>query len=215
MVNEHKYDAGLWKRGWFYLMGCLSGFVLCGLGVAEEPVISEFLAANVSGLRDSDSEASDWIEIFNPSSSPVMLTGWCLTDDAGDLTKWRLPEVEVAGGGYLVVFASGKDRRDPGEELHTNFSLGRDGEYLALVRPDGVVASDFGEGYPVQLGDRSYGIEMNVRKRELVAADAAGRLRVPLDAGEDAGWRSAGFDDSEWRVVTLGVGYDRGEGEPP
>ena len=137
MVSEHKYDAGLWKRGWFYLMGCLSGFVLCGLGVAEEPVISEFLAANVSGLRDSDSEASDWIEIFNPSSSPVTLTGWCLTDDAGDLTKWRLPEVEVAGGGYLVVFASGKDRRDPGEELHTNFSLGRDGEYLALVRPDG------------------------------------------------------------------------------
>ena len=36
----------------------------------------------------------------------------------------------IAPGGYIVVFASGKDRRTPGSELHTSFSLAAAGGYL-------------------------------------------------------------------------------------
>ena len=47
-----------------------------------------------------------------------------------------LPDVSIAGGGYLVDFASGRDRRNPEEELDTNVSLSRGGEYLGLISAD-------------------------------------------------------------------------------
>jgi hypothetical protein len=53
------------------------------------------------------------------------------------------------------VFASGKDRRVAGAELHSNFRLDAAGEYLALVRPDGIVAQEFIFGHQRQ--DVSFG----------------------------------------------------------
>ena len=44
-----------------------------------------------------------------------------------------------------------------GEELHTNFRLSASGDYLALVRPDGTVASEFTPDYPPQEANISYG----------------------------------------------------------
>ena len=53
------------------------------------------------------------------------LTGWSLTDDPEREESWMFPDVDLDGGAYLVVFASGKDRRFPDQELHLNFQLGR------------------------------------------------------------------------------------------
>ena len=50
--------------------------------VANHPVISEFMAANRTGLQDGDGELSDWIEIFNPTASSVDLSSYFLTDDS-------------------------------------------------------------------------------------------------------------------------------------
>lgn len=127
---------------------------------ATDPTLylSEFLASNTRGLADEDGDFSDWIEIYNPGPAAVNLDGWSLTDDAGDLTKWRFPATNLAGGKFLVVFASGKDRRLPGARLHTRFQLSAGGEYLALVRPDGVTkAGEFSPKYPQQVPDVSYG----------------------------------------------------------
>jgi len=55
------------------------------ISVNAEVVISEFLSSNGSSLLDEDGDASDWIEIHNPTASPVQLFGYFLTDDAGDL----------------------------------------------------------------------------------------------------------------------------------
>ena len=103
-------------------------------------VISEFMADHSAGLVDENNEFSDWIEIHNPTATAVNVDGYYLTDDAALLTKWRLPAVNIAGNGYLVVFASDKNRTTP--RLHTNFKLSNDGEYLGLVRPDGDTVSD-------------------------------------------------------------------------
>lgn len=120
------------------------------------PVISEFMASNETILADEDGEFSDWIEIFNPDAEPVDLGGYFLTDDALTLNRWAFPATTLGAGEWLVVFASGKDR-DVGE-LHTNFKLAAAGEYLALVAPDGMtVTTDFGERYPPQFEDGSYG----------------------------------------------------------
>jgi hypothetical protein len=106
---------------------------------AQEVVISEFLASNISGLTDEDGENSDWIELSNVSGGIVDLDGWALTDDVDDLQRWVMPKVILEPAEKLVVFASGKNRANFNQELHTNFKLNASGEYLALIRPDGIV----------------------------------------------------------------------------
>ena len=131
-----------------------------GLTVASAQVgITEFLASNDQNLADVDGEFTDWIELSN-SGAAMDLGGWYLTDDASELTKWQFPSpTPLANGGYLVVFASDKDRNLAGQELHTNFKLKASGEYLALVRPDGVtVEHQYTPEYPTQYTDVSFGI---------------------------------------------------------
>jgi hypothetical protein len=107
--------------------------------------IDEFMASNNSILADMDGDYSDWIEIRNREATPVDLGGWYLTDDDSDLARWQFPATELAAEGYLIVFASGKDRAVSGSELHTNFRLENQGEYLALVKPDGrTIAWEYG-----------------------------------------------------------------------
>ncbi|MBL9126622.1 MAG: CotH kinase family protein, partial [Verrucomicrobiales bacterium] len=108
-------------------------------------------------LNDEDGDASDWIEIENASDQAVDLTGWALTDDPTRTSRWRFAGVDLDARSRLVVFASGKNRPGPTGELHADFRLGRAGGYLALLRPDGGVASEFGPGYPAQREDVSYG----------------------------------------------------------
>ena len=123
------------------------------------PYLSEFMASNTRTLKDETGLYVDWIELFNPADAPLDLRGWSLTDDAGDLNKWRFPATNLPAGGFLVVFASGADRRTPGSRLHTNFQLSAGGEYLALVHPDGVtIASEFKPTYPRQVPDLSHGV---------------------------------------------------------
>ena len=103
---------------------------------AKDVVIRELAAANTAGLRDSDGDFSDWIELENTGEETANLSGCWLSDSESDLMKWQLPECELAPGSQLLIFASGKNRAGP-EELHTNFSLTKNGESLYLSAPDG------------------------------------------------------------------------------
>jgi hypothetical protein len=124
-----------------------------------EPIITEFLAANQNGLVDSDGDRPDWIEIHNPDGVAVDLGGYHLTDDAGEPTRWTFPAgAIIQPGGYLIVFASGKDRAVAGSPLHTNFSLDAAGEYLSLRAPGGTpVLTEFPSPFAVQSDNISYG----------------------------------------------------------
>ena len=142
------------------LRGCVLCLVLALVHSASgSPRIIEFMAANESGLADEDGQFSDWIEIHNPDSTPISLAGYHLTDSSSNLDKWTFPAVTLDAGAYLVVFASGKNRVNPAGRLHTDFELSSDGEYLALVAPDGLtVVSSFGVGYPEQFENISFGL---------------------------------------------------------
>ena len=94
---------------------------------AQGLLITEFQAFNESTIQDEDNEYTDWIEIFNSGEAAVNLNGYYLTDSVAELTKWQFPAVTLQSGRFLVVFASGKDRRNPASELHTNFSIERNG----------------------------------------------------------------------------------------
>jgi hypothetical protein len=118
--------------------------------------INEFQSSNASTIKDEDGSYSDWIELYNPSAAGVNLAGWSLTDNASLPKKWVFPEVTLSAGGYLLVFASDKDKRVPGSTLHTNFKISASGEYLGLFSPDGKPTTVFNP-YPVQETDQSYG----------------------------------------------------------
>ncbi|MBM4029986.1 MAG: lamin tail domain-containing protein, partial [Planctomycetes bacterium] len=185
-------------------------------GVRGPFEISEFLAINDRGLDDEDRDEEDWIEIHNVSAGPASLAGWYLTDRADNLTQWKFPAVTLGPDGYLVVFASGKDRRDPAGTLHTNFRLSGTGEYLALVRPDGVtVASEYAPAFPVQAPDVSYGVSGATTEIVLLAPGAPAKALIPFsDALEqrvrpDAPrpWTHEELDDSYWLSGKTWVGF--------
>jgi hypothetical protein len=127
-------------------------------------VVTEFLAANVStnGLADEDGEQQDWIEIQNRGTSPVNLANYSLSDDPSLPGLWVFPSRTLAPNEYLIVFASGKDRRstNTSSTLHTNFKLGNAGEHLGLYTPDSprLLASGYA-AYPEQRNDVSYGVD--------------------------------------------------------
>src|SRR5438067_5495493 len=122
-----------------------------------EPSITEFMASNSSTLMDEDGDSSDWIEIHNPDPAAVNLNGWFLTDTDKNKKKWAFPSVSIPPNGYLIVFASGKDRHVAGKPLHTNFKLDENGEYLALIRPDGATAATEFNPFPAQSIDVAFG----------------------------------------------------------
>ena len=161
-------------------------------------VIHELLASNVSTeppaagqILDSDGDSSDWIEIRNLSDAAINLSGWHMTDDVELPSQWTFPDVTIAAEGYLVVFASGKDRRDPAGELHTNFQLSQNGEYLALTRPDGTVEHEYDRRYPSQTTNVSYGL--------MVAAGAdryqPGYFQTPTPGADNGAGVIAAIDE--------------------
>ncbi len=163
------------------------------------PVISEFMAAGNDLLPDVDGDYPDWIEIYNPTEDAVDLGGWYLSDDAAELTKWQFPDTLLQPGGYLVAFASDKNRRIPGQELHTNFKLSSSGEYLALIQPDGITpAYEFWPQFPEQLEDVSYGITQEVTPFVAPSAEAKYLVPTSAEAGVQTQWTTTGFDDSSW-----------------
>jgi len=201
---------------WIFALTLSAFFVVGGLLAAtaqDRVVITEFMAANIRTLADRDRESSDWIELCNAGMGMANLDGWFLTDDRKELKKWRFPATPLAPGEYLVVFASKKDRRAAGAELHTNFKLDADRGYLALVKPDGsTIASEFGSQYPQQVAGASYGIEMADRPGPLFTAATAKRVMVP-SADLGMGWAAAEFDDSKWFPVAGSVGFRNGNNE--
>jgi CotH kinase protein/Lamin Tail Domain len=188
--------------GWLALIGLPS--------VASARVyISEFLATNNNGALDDGGDHSDWIELYNLGPA-VSLSGWHLTDEVGNRTKWRFPNVTIAANGRLIVWASNKDKRDPAKALHTNFKLSGSGEYLGLIRSDGTtVEHDFAPTFPAQFPDISYGMAQVSSVVPLVSAGAALKYKVPIDGTDEAAWMSSTYDATPWTSAVNGIGYDR------
>lgn len=84
---------------------------LAASALAQQPRVNEIMASNVATILDEDGEASDWLEIHNPSATPLNLVGWGLSDDPEEPFKWVFPaNTMLRAGGYLLVWASGKNR---------------------------------------------------------------------------------------------------------
>ena len=110
--------------------------------LAQTPVINEFMAANATTIQDDDGDFSDWLELYNPGPAAFDLTGCYLSDDPDNPLRWRFPAAALPADGFLLIWASGKDRADPSGALHTNFAISAGGEPLLLSAADGATRLD-------------------------------------------------------------------------
>ena len=67
----------------------------------------------MSAKTDPPITASDSIELHNPSDLPVDVSGWFLSDSAGDLMKYRLPDGLRLQPDEFHVFDESDFNRDP------------------------------------------------------------------------------------------------------
>ena len=97
--------------------------------------INEFQSSNQTGIQDEDGDFEDWIEIHNSSANTISLGNWFISDNDRNIRKWQLPpNVSIPPGGFLLIWASGKNRQ---QSLHTNFKISSSGEPLLLSNADG------------------------------------------------------------------------------
>lgn len=105
--------------------------------LGQNIVINEILTSNTFTNTDEDGTYQDWIELYNNGTTTVNLSGYGLSDDAALLYKWVFPNVSVAPGQYLLIWASDKNRTVAGGPLHTNFKISSVGELISLTNPGG------------------------------------------------------------------------------
>jgi hypothetical protein len=87
-------------------------FLFLSLQVFPQLLINEFSSANLNGVKDEDSVYSDWIELYNNTSSAINLEGYHLSDQATFLSKWTFPAFSLPPYSHQLVFASGKNRTE-------------------------------------------------------------------------------------------------------
>ena len=83
-------------------------------------VINEIMAMNSSTALDNAGEYDDWIELYNKSSEAKDISAYVLTDNPGNLDKWKFTSgTVIPPNGYLIVWA---DEDISQGIFHSNFS---------------------------------------------------------------------------------------------
>ncbi len=172
--NGNSYSAGIGtfddgSRVWFVVtavdsksLTAISDTVSFSVGYIPPVLyINEFMASNDSTYFDpTTNDYPDWIEIYNPNSTPIDIGGYYITDGLDDLTHWQIPttapdSTTIPAGGFLLLLA---DKKPEAGVLHVNIKLSGSGEQIGLTAPNGTSIIDsltFGE----QTADVSKGRE--------------------------------------------------------
>ncbi|HXB60623.1 MAG TPA: lamin tail domain-containing protein [Candidatus Acidoferrales bacterium] len=95
--------------------------------------INEIEPDNLTGITNQAGQHSAWLEIYNPSSTNVSLSGLYLANNYTNLLQWPFPtNASIAAGQFEIVFADGETNIT--NELHTSFALPDSSGSLALSR---------------------------------------------------------------------------------
>jgi hypothetical protein len=103
------------------------------IAVISGLVINEIMAANFSEVADQDGEYDDWVELYNGNSFSLDLSGYFLSDNENDLTKWIFPNVTIPANDYLIIWCDTAGGTQSG--LHTTYRLSADQEEVYLTDP--------------------------------------------------------------------------------
>ena len=100
-------------------------------------VINEVQGKNDTTIADENGEFDDWIEIYNPTDTPINLAGYYISDKISEPLKWQILDTDpskttVSSKGFLLLWA---DKDISQGENHLDFTLKGTDEVL-LTAPD-------------------------------------------------------------------------------
>ncbi len=97
-------------------------------------VINEAMTSNDEAFVHPEYGSVDWVELYNPTSAAVDLSGFGLTDELKKQYKYTFPEGTVLeGGAYLVLYCTGGTTATDADPYCTGFALSQEGEQLYLL----------------------------------------------------------------------------------
>ncbi len=128
-----------------YLLAALLCAAISNCASAQV-VINEYSCANWRAILDYYQETEDWVEFYNKDTVALNLHGYYLSDNEDKPTKWAFPtNTNIAPGGFLRVWCSGRNLKDPQGALHTNFKVSQtknNAEHIVFSNPAGVLLED-------------------------------------------------------------------------
>jgi len=190
-----------------------------------ELCINEFMPDNQAALFDDLGATPDWIELHNPGTEEVVLSGWSLTDDPDDPDDHVLPAgLTLPPGAFLVFYADGEPEAGP---LHVAFRLSAEGGTVGLFAPDGRgslvhhgrVESDFSVARTDDCCTGEHCLGFDFRGTPGAANNPPVPVEVTLlplgstwryhseETAPGSGWMAVVYDDSAWPSGPAPLGY--------
>lgn len=106
----------------------------CGI-TAVDVVISEVMPANYSTILNAAGKLCDWIELYNPGRTAVVLDGCYLSNDISNRGKWQIDQLTLSPGERVVIPCSGLNAA----EGEASFNISRDGSTVVLSGTAGTI----------------------------------------------------------------------------
>ena len=116
-------------------------------------VINEIQVSNLDLFIDPSYNYGGWVEVYNPSSSPVPIRSLYVSDDPNDLTKFQLSTAAgaVAAGGYKNIWFdhNGSEGNYGGKSQdNVNFKLNAEGGTIYLSDGFNVLSQTYPPAVP-------------------------------------------------------------------
>ena len=109
-------------------------------------ILNELMQSSIDGPLDSLNEYPDgWIELYNPSSSPVNIKGYSIGKSSKKTECYTLPELILPAGGHCIIYCDKEDqvvsKSGVTVEIHTDFHLSNMSKgKVCLFEPGGELA---------------------------------------------------------------------------
>ena len=115
-------------------------------------VVNELMASNVGVVMSPATNFDSWIEVYNPGTEAVNLSGMYLSNDESNLTFWRMPANvgTVPAKGFLVIWLGSDDIRSN----QAPFKLDCDGGVICLSDRSGQLITSL--SYPAAMSRTSW-----------------------------------------------------------
>lgn len=121
-----------YKNQFFLLLA-----IVISTSISAQVLINEYSTSNLESFPDNYNKYEDWIEFYNSGIASADISGFGLSDKIDNPFKWTFPEgTTIASGGFLRVWASGRNEFNSAGNLHTNFKLSQtkdDPEHIVLT----------------------------------------------------------------------------------
>jgi len=133
--RQDNWRAGNWAAAPYSATPDLPNTVAASLTPFPSLWINEVQADNVTGITNRAGQRTGWIELFNPGTNVISLSGLYLTDNYTNLLQWPFSaNATMSAGQFKIIFADALTNLSTTNELHANFILPGGSGSVALTR---------------------------------------------------------------------------------